>query len=126
MNFKQFDLILELQKTGIKHSPDKIIRITKTTDNRIIFLEEGNPDSGLQHIIENHGIRFVNQGISLEEIPDVIMIAITTGEIVGMQGKKHLTPRIIYRYNFNNMIKYIAIQIGSNGYIVSANPRSSN
>jgi hypothetical protein len=124
-NYEQEDLIAELRQAGIKHSPKKIVRIAKTLDGKIVFLETGDEKSGLQHILKDHALEFSEQGIQPNQIPDVIMTAVTQGQKVGLQGKTHRTPRSIYRFSFNNQFKYIAIQISDNGYIVSANPKSS-
>ncbi|MGK7925676.1 MAG: hypothetical protein AB4290_10585 [Spirulina sp.] len=118
-------LIAELRQLGIKHSPEQILQIVKTSDGKIVFLETGNPKSGLQHILENHASQFADQGMSPDEIPSVIMIAITQGEIIGLQGKRRKKPRAIYKFTYKDKIKYLAIQIAENGYIVSANPRTS-
>ncbi len=42
-------LIAELAQLGIKHTPEKIVRITKLPEGKIIFLEEGDDERGLQH-----------------------------------------------------------------------------
>jgi len=47
-------LIEELQQANIKHSPEKILKIARLTDGKIVFLETGNTASGLEHIINNH------------------------------------------------------------------------
>jgi len=41
-------LIAELQEAGLKHSPEKIVRIAKKQDGKIVFLESGNAKSGLE------------------------------------------------------------------------------
>jgi hypothetical protein len=50
--------------------------------------------------------------------------AIIKGEIIGYQGTKE-PRRPIYKIKFNGKINYIAISIGTNGYIVGANPTSN-
>ncbi len=120
-------LIAELKQLGIKHNSEQIVRIAKRKDGKIIFLEEGKKEPkgrGLAHIIEIHKDDFREQNISEEQIPDVIMTAILHGKIIGYQGKLSKTPRIIYEFTFNEEIKYIAITISDNGYIVGANPRA--
>lgn len=116
-------LIRELQEAGIKHSPEKIIRIAKQTNGKIIFLEQGNSQAGLQHILEQHSKEFEELGIAVEQIPDAIITAVTTGKIIGYQGRKK--TRVIYEVSFNNEIYYIAVTVSKNGYIVGANPRTS-
>ena len=44
------------------------------------------------------------------------------GNIVGTQGKRN--PQTVYEFVYKGKRQRIAIQVGSNGYIVSANPKS--
>ena len=118
-------LIAELQQADIKHTPENIVRIAKTSDGKIVFLETGNSGSGLQHILRNHVLQFADKGISRDQIPNAIIIAITQGRVIGFQGKTTPTPRPIYEFTFDGETKYLAVQIGDNGYIVSANPTSN-
>jgi hypothetical protein len=81
-------LIAELKQLGIKHSPERMLRIARLSDGKIVFLEEGKGGergSGLQHILEKHLKDFANRGISQEQIPDAIITAIIQGNIVGNQ-----------------------------------------
>lgn len=114
-------LILELQQLGIKHNPEKIIQIAKLYDGKIIFLETGNTNSGLEHILENHGDEFAQNGINEIEVGEAVITAVTQGKIVGYQKPN----RPIYELIFKNKMQRIAVTVGSNGYIVCANPRSN-
>ncbi|MBO1351148.1 MAG: hypothetical protein EBE86_029015 [Hormoscilla sp. GUM202] len=116
-------LIAELRQAGIKHSPENILGIAKLPDGNIVFLESGDSESGLQHILQEHSDDFADRGISPDQIADVVMAAVTTGRFVGYQGRSR--TRLIYELTFNGETQYIAVTIGSNGYIVGANPRSS-
>lgn len=121
------ELIAELQQLNIKHNPDRIVRIAKLSNGKIIFLEQGRKGergSGLEHILENHQNNFTKRGIEPEQIADAIMLTLTNGKIIGYQPTRSPTPRAIYEVNFNGIIQYIAITIGDNGYIVGANPAS--
>ncbi len=111
-------LCRELEQKRIKHNPSSIIRIAKTRSNSIVFLEQGNSKAGFIHIVENHSIDFLNRGISSQQLPDFIMTAVIHGNFIGIQGKS----RKIYEFVFNNSTHYLSVEIGSNGYIVSANP----
>ncbi len=117
-------LIAELSKLGIKHTPEQIVKIAKQSDGKIVFLEEGNRDSGLQHILENHSDDFFDIGIEIEQIADAVITALKEGKMVGYQGRKK--TRSIYEVNFNGEVKYIVITVSDNGYIVGANPRTSS
>jgi hypothetical protein len=120
-------LINELQQLKIKHNAERIVRIAKLSNGQIIFLERGKGGeggSGLQHILENHQKSFKKCGIEAEQIADAVMLALTMGKFVGYQPTRSPTPRSIYEVNFNEIIQYIAITVGDNGYIVGANPTS--
>lgn len=122
-NTEKAVLIAELSQAGIKHSPENIVRIAKRSDGKIVFLELGNFKSGLQHILSKAS-QFMDIGIDLDEIPDAVMTAIIDGEVVGTQGKLSETPRSIYKFIFKGEIKYMAVTISDNGYIVGVNPRN--
>ncbi len=118
-------LIAELDQSGINHSPEKIVRIARRSDGKIVFLEEGKGGergSGLQHILEKHLKDFANRGISQEQIPDAIITAIIEGKIVRYQQQ----DRPIYEVSFNGKRQLIAVTVANNGYIVCANPCSLN
>ena len=112
-------LIAELAP-DTKHTPEKIVKIAKQADGKIVFLEEGNSDSGLQHILEKHSLEFADQGIQQNQIPDAIIAALTEGKMIRYQGRKK--TRIIYEVNFNSKTHYISVTVSDNGYIVGANP----
>lgn len=123
---EKLSLIAELQEAGIKHTPEKIVRIAKRLDGRIIFLEEGNPGkkgSGLAHILEKHKAEFAGRGISEDQIADAVMTTVISGEFICYQRQKE-PRREIYKVSFNDQTHYIAVDIGDNGYIVGANPSS--
>ncbi len=115
-------LIAEVIANGEKISPDKVLLITRDPQGKIVWLETGNSSSGFQHIIENHEHEFNGAGISNDDIPNYILEAVYQGNIVGTQGKRD--PRTIYEFVYNGETRRVAVQVGSNGYIVSANPKS--
>ena len=115
-------LIDEVIARGDKISPDKVLLITRDPQGRIIWLETGNSASGFQHIIEKHEHEFNGAGISNDDIPGYILVAVCQGNIVGTQGKRDL--RTIYEFVYNGETRRVAVQVSSNGYIVSANPKS--
>jgi len=116
------ELIAEVVASGEKISPDKVLMITRDPNGKIVWMEAGNGESGLEHIISAHGHEFNGKGISNEDIPNYVLEAVYQGNIVGTQGKKN--PRTIYEFTYNGERQRVAVQVGSNGYIVSANSRS--
>lgn len=114
-------LIDEVVANGDKISPKKVVLITRDPTGKIVWLETGNSSSGLKHIIKRHGHELNGKGISNDEIPEYVLEAVRQGNIVGTQGKRN--PRTIYEFVYNGVRQRIAIQVGSNGYIVGANPK---
>lgn len=88
-NYEKSALIAELVQLSIKHSPEKSVRIAKQTGRKIVFLEEGNAEAGLQHILQEHSLELADQGIEPDQIPDAIITAVTQGKIIGYQGRKN-------------------------------------
>ncbi|QTA85340.1 Uncharacterized protein dnm_013450 [Desulfonema magnum] len=113
-------LLRELAESGVRHTPEDIVRIARrATDGKIIFIEKGSRRAGLQHILERHAEDFARQGFSSGEIPDIVIKAVAEGIIVGCQG-----TRLIYEIETEGNRYRIAVTVGSNGYIVGANPVS--
>lgn len=44
----------ELANSGVKYNPDDVVMITKIPDRKLLWLEKGNANAGLKHIIEKH------------------------------------------------------------------------
>ena len=117
-------LIAEVQANGDKINPSDVIGIMKNKDGKIVWLEKGhlgNNPSGLAHILDAHESNFNDKGIKTCDIPDFILSAVSEGKIVGYQGKG--TGRPIYEIEYNGETQLVAVTVGSNGYIVGANPR---
>lgn len=108
-------LLGELTANGIKFNPAAIVDVRQLSDGRIVFLETGNSNAGLQHIIQAHGADFARAGI--KNISAAVMDALSKGDIVGYQGKG--VGRPIYQLESGQRI---AITVGSNGFVVGANP----
>lgn len=115
-------LIDEVIASGEKISPEKVVVITRDPTGKIVWLEQGNSSSGLEHIIGRHGHEFNGKGIANNDIPDYVLEAVYQGNIIGTQGRRN--PRTIYEFTYNGETQRIAVQVASNGYIVSANPKS--
>lgn len=116
-------LVMEVVSNNRKISPNKVLSITRDSNGKVVWIEEGNSHSGFQHIIEKHEHEFYGRGISKDEIPNYILEAVRQGNIVGYQGKKN--PRPIYEFVYNGTTHRLAVQVSDNGYIVSANGVSS-
>lgn len=105
---------------GTKITPERVVDIRKLPDARTVWLETGSDAAGLQHIYKRHEVDFVNKGILRDEIPTVVMDALERGKIVGTNGSAN-----VYRITHNGIEHNIAIGVGSNGFVVRANPVST-
>ncbi|MBB4017446.1 filamentous hemagglutinin [Chelatococcus caeni] len=113
-------LIDDLVRGGTKITPANVVDIRRLPDGRTVWIEIGSDSAGLQHIYKRHEVDFVNKGIPREKIQTVVMNAIEQGSIVGTNGSAN-----VYRTIHNGVEQYIAIGIGSNGFVVRANPVST-
>ncbi|CAB3680276.1 hypothetical protein LMG24076_02391 [Trinickia soli] len=109
-----------LAANGVKFTSQNVISTGRTPSGQIVFMETGNATAGLQHIIDEHADDFANIGVAQRDISSVVMQAVTEGNIVGYQGSG--TGRPIYQVTINGQPQRIAVTVGSNGFIVGANP----
>ena len=106
-------LVKQLALRGIKHSANQIVGVGENSTEKILFLERGNANTGLQHIIYWHDAEFAKAGISKGNISKFIMQAILTGRKVGMQES---IP--IYKTTFNGTTHRVAVTVGNNGFLL--------
>lgn len=110
-------LIQKLQESGVKFTPGNVVAAGENADGQVVFLETGNSRAGLTHIIEQHGGQFAQMGIPEEQVPDFVVTAATEGKAVGIQG-----TRPIFEAEFDGQTRRVAVTVGSNGFVVGANP----
>lgn len=114
-------LIAEVRRQGHKISPERVVRIARVRDGRVVWLEEGDDRSGLRHIMEPKKVReFDRTGIPRNRIIDLVFDALVNGSPVGFMG----VDRPVYEVETEGRVRRIAITISDNGYIVGANPIS--
>lgn len=114
------ELMDEVKARGDKITEKDVVFITKDKNGKIVWLEKGklksesSKPSGLKHIIEKHASELKKNGISINQIPELIKKAVEEAKIVGISG----VDRLVYETTFNKRIVHLAITIGDNGYIV--------
>ena len=113
-------LLKEMSENGVKFTPDNVVAATRTPDGKIVFLETGDSMACLQHVIQRHVDDFANIGVQENKILKILMQAITEGKVVGYQGQG--SGRAIYEIVIHGQKQQLAITVGSNGFIVGANP----
>ena len=107
----------KLENAGVKFNRTDVIFVAKTKEGKLVWLEKGNDSAGLKHIVKEHGKQFVDAGISIDKIPQILIETLNIGEYVGIQGK----DRKVYKVDIEDSNIFIAISISDNGFIVGAN-----
>jgi hypothetical protein len=114
-------LVAEVQKSGHKISPGRVVRIGRDRCGQVAWLEQGDDGAGVTHLLDVKRVGdFANFGIDQEDIVDVVFSAATRGVPVGVTG----TDRVVYLIDYRGQPKRIAVSVGSNGFIVGGNPVS--
>jgi len=112
-------LIEEAQQNGHAINPDDVVHIGRDRDGKIVWLEKGNDRAGLEHMTGDKRVaEFEKAGIPKEDIGEVAFRAATEGKPIGITGR----DRVVYEVEYNGETKRIAVTVGSNGFIVGANP----
>lgn len=107
-------LMNELANSGVKYNAEKVLTVVKNTAGKLLWLEEGNANAGLTHIIQRHGADLAAQGV--ENIPKFIekiskMEPIIEDAKNGGLYAEYLVDGELYRLAY-----------GTNGFIVSLFP----
>ena len=113
-NLKPQNLMDELANSGVKYNPDDVIAVTKMPDGKLVWLEKGNANAGLEHILARHAEDFAAKGVN--DIPSFLYDILSTNPITIGTNEKGLFADYIFNGN-----KY-RIAYGTNGYIVSFFP----
>lgn len=120
---KKRDLMAQLDKHNeahpskpIKYNADDILHI-EDINGKIVFLERGGEKAGYKHVL-THADEFKLHHISMAKVPAALFSALRKNNKVGKQGKRDGRPI----FEVDN--KLFAISVGSNGYVVGANPTS--
>jgi hypothetical protein len=114
-------IVDELLAKGENINPGRTVFTARLPDGRPVWLESGSQGAGLEHIFGRHVTDFVNKGVAPDELIPLLQRAITEGNIVGTSGK----ARPVFRVTLADGTELdIAIELGSNGFIVGAHPPS--
>jgi hypothetical protein len=115
-------LIAEVRRQGHKITLERVVRIGRDRQQRVVWLEEGNERAGLQHILGPKRVaQFEDAGVAKEDITDVVFTAATERKPIGVTGK----DRNVYVTTYHGRTLRVAVTVSNNGYIVSANPVST-
>lgn len=116
-------LFKELENSGVKFSKKDTLFTTKDRTGQIVWLENGNENTGLTHILIRHTKDFQNKhGIYKNQITNHLNNAISYGNVeynrmIQRNGRNGYERLYLYDGNY-----YLLSGIGTNGYVVSAYP----
>lgn len=95
--------------------------VTKNSNGDLLWLEQGNPNNGWEHIRIKHGDDFLNAGIKTENETLSLMKNFLDSKPIASGTNKGGTFAI-YSYNGRNY----RVAWGNNGYIKSFFPDGKN
>jgi WXG100 family type VII secretion target len=116
-------LTAEVLAAGHKISPAEVVQIARAPDGRVVWLERGDEESGLAHILQPGRIaNFADRGVALTDIPGVAMRAVTEGRQLGSVRDGGVAYELDLSSGGSTKV---VVVVGSNGYVVTARPLSS-
>ena len=115
------ELLSELVSNGYKFVEKDIVFIAKDKTDKVVWLERGNNNAGLQHIILNHKKHFESAfGIKEEEIALYLYNVIVNGNLIRCTPSK-IQGGLDRVYEYGGQY-YTLVGLGSNGFIVTSFP----
>ena len=117
------DILSEMKEEGTKFTKEKIVFAARLENGNHIFLETGNTQNGLRHIIDGHAADFERSfGIKPDQLGSFLHDTVAKGRIV--TSFRHDTNgregyRSVYYWKGNYVVVYA---ISANGYITTAMP----
>jgi hypothetical protein len=117
------DLVGDLRSSSVRFSEESIVKITRGNDGKIYWLETGNANAGLEHIITRHQSDF-NRVFGINDSESISNLIVST-------INNQIPIRVIneargsaYYYSIPGRTDMeLVIAVGSNGFIVSAYPK---
>ncbi|MFF4508712.1 RICIN domain-containing protein [Streptomyces sp. NPDC001401] len=83
----------------------------------LAWLEKGDVNKGLIHVVFRHAGEFADKGVRIEDIPALLKTTLTEGTRVGTDR-----GRPIFEVVFQGKTQRLAVTVGDNGFVVGANP----
>jgi len=86
------DLIEELATNGTNFQPENVIDAVRMPDGTIAWIDAGNANAGLMHIIDGKTTSFAGIGIEQDDILDFVLQALRDNNRVGMSAGSRPIP----------------------------------
>ena len=113
-------LLERLNDAGVKFSRADTIWVAEYAKPGVplAWLEKGDVNSGLIHVVFRHAGEFATKGVRVEDIPALLKTTLTEGTRVGTDKG----GRPIFEVVFQGKTQRLAVTVGDNGFVVGANP----
>ena len=123
------NMLEQLEKAGVKYTPEDVLFVTKDKTGQLIWLEKGNKNAGLEHILNGNGSKpghafdfETKHSVERDNLTNHLKNCITHWNVEysiltvknGREGYEKL-------YSSQNQY-YLVSGIGKNGFIVTAYP----
>ncbi|KAL5364543.1 hypothetical protein BJX96DRAFT_168368 [Aspergillus floccosus] len=122
-------LLRGLLDKGVKVTVQDVQRMWQLAVNRVscidglvsqtLWIETGSKRAGLQHILEQHSKEFSHY--EPQRLMELAEASTSIGLPLGIQGKRGHTRPIFGLFFYGEPLA-VAVQVGSNGFVVSMNP----
>ena len=117
------DMLKLLIGAKVKFNADDVVFVTKDKSDQLIWLEKGNDNAGLKHILNKHTDDFfAKHNVSKENIVSYIKEIVANGNIEYSRLTKRGNREGIEKLYSHNDKYYLLTGTGTNGFIVSAYP----
>ncbi|WP_030321165.1 RICIN domain-containing protein [Streptomyces sp. NRRL B-3229] len=113
-------LLERLNDAGVKFSRADTIWVAEYAKPGVplAWLEKGDVNKGLIHVVFRHAGEFATKGVRVEDIPALLKTTLTEGTRVGTDKG----GRPIFEVVFQGKTQRLAVTVGDNGFVVGANP----
>ena len=117
------DMLKPLIDAKVIFNADDVLFVTKDKSDQLIWLEKGNDNAGLNHILNKHADDFfAKYNVSKENIASHIKEIVTNGNIEYSRLTKRGNREGIEKLYSHHGNYYLLTGVGTNGFMVSAYP----
>ena len=121
--FEKDKMLKLLIEANVKFNAEDVLFVTKDKSGQLIWLEKGNDNVGLNHILKKHSDDFfAKHKVSKGNIASHINEMVTNGNIEYSRMIKRGNREVIEKLYSNNGKHYLLTGVGTNGFMVSAYP----
>ena len=117
------EMLKQLIVAKVKFNADDVLFVTNDKSGQLIWLEKGNDNAGLNHILKKHSDDFfAKHNVSKDNIASHINEIVTNGNIEYARVTKRGNRKGIEKLYSHNGKYYLLTGAGTNGFMVSAYP----